>query len=81
MGSVATVFKVYIENGKENEVSKAIKETLKPKNMQVEEVAFGIKVAKVLFVHEDTEGSSAFEEKLRKIHGVNEVEVDDETLL
>ncbi len=81
MGSVATVFKVYIESGKEGDVSKEIREKLKPKNMQVEDVAFGIKVAKVLFVHEDTEGSSSFEERLRKISGVNEVEVDDETLL
>ncbi len=81
MGKVATVFKVYIENGKEAEVSKAIKEKLKPNGMQIEEVAFGIKVLKVMFVHEDEEGSTSFEDGLRKIPDVTEVEIEGESLL
>jgi translation elongation factor EF-1beta len=81
MGKVATVFKVYIENGREAEVSKEIKETLKPNGLQVEEVAFGIKVLKVMFIHEDEEGSTSFEENLRKIKDVTEVEIDGESLL
>ena len=62
-------------------VSRSVKETLQPKSMQLEDVAFGIKVLKVLFIHEDSDGSSALEEKLRKIKGVNEVEVEEESLL
>ncbi len=81
MAKVATLFKVYPNNGEEEEVRRNVRETLQPKSMQLEDVAFGIKVLKVLFVHEDSEGSSAFEEKLRKIKGVNEVEVEEESLL
>lgn len=81
MGKVATVFKVYTEGGKEAEVSKEIKDKLKPNGMQMEEVAFGIKVLKVMFVHEDEEGSTAFEENIRKIKNVTEVEIEGESLL
>ncbi len=81
MSTVATVFKVYVEPGKETEVLDNIKKTMNPKAMQSDEVAFGIKVIKVMFVHEDQEGSTLFEEKLRKINGVTEVEVDQESLL
>ena len=81
MGKVATVFKVYIENGKDAEVSQEIKDKLKPNGLQVEEVAFGIKVLKVMFIHEDEEGSTRFEESLRKIKDVTEVEIDGESLL
>ncbi len=81
MSSVATVFKVYVESGKEQEVSDSIRKTLNPKAVQTDEVAFGIKVLKVMFVHEDSEGSTALEDGLRKIGGVTEVEVEDESLL
>ncbi len=81
MGSVATVFKVYPEPGSEDAAKKEIEAKLKPKGIQVEEIAFGIKVIKVLFVHDDKEGSTELEEKLRKVKGINEVEVEDETLI
>ena len=81
MGNVATLFTVYPDAGKEAEVQKAITDKLRPKGMQLEEVAFGIKVLKVMFVHEDTAGSTVFEEKLKKVAGVTEVEVADESLL
>ena len=81
MGNVATLFTVYPDTGKEDEVQRLITEQLKPKGMQMEEIAFGIKVLKVMIVHEDTQGSTEFEEKLRKIPGVNNVEVSDESLL
>ena len=79
MGKVATIFKVYAEDT--DKVSSEIKEKLNPKSIQAEEIAFGIKVIKVMFVHEDSEGSIVFEEKLKAISGVSEVEVADETLL
>jgi translation elongation factor EF-1beta len=81
MGKVATVFKVYLEQGKENEIMKNISATLKPQAMQMEDIAFGIKVLKIMYVHEDTEGSTGYEEKLRKVAGVTEVEVAEESLL
>ncbi|MCL5419958.1 MAG: hypothetical protein M1354_03735 [Candidatus Marsarchaeota archaeon] len=81
MGKVATVFKVYVDNGTDASASREIKEKLKPNGIQSEEVAFGIKVLKVMFIHEDDEGSTAFEEKLKRIHNVTEVEIDSESLL
>ena len=81
MGNVITLFKVYTEPGNEEKVSAEIKNILNPKGMQLEDIAFGIKVIKVMFVHDDSEGSSIIEEKLRKVNGVTEVEVADESLM
>ncbi|MGC8662742.1 MAG: hypothetical protein ACP5RT_03080 [Candidatus Micrarchaeia archaeon] len=81
MGKVGVVFKVYANNGEEEKVSDEIAKKLKPNGMQLEDVAFGIKIIKVLFIHEDNEGSSSYEDKLRKINGVKEVEVEEEGLL
>ncbi len=81
MGDVAVLFRVYPEEGKADEVKASIIENLHPKSIALEDVAFGIKVIKVLFIHDDKTGSSEFEEKLRNVKGVNEVEVLDETLI
>lgn len=80
MGEVAVLFRVYTDAGKEETVRKTITDTLKPKGSQLEEVAFGIKTIKVLFVHDDSAGSSEIEEQLKKIPGVNEVEIIEESL-
>lgn len=79
MGKVATIYKVYADNAEQ--VRDTISKSLKPQSIQLEEIAFGIKVIKVMFVHEDEEGSIVFEEKLRGIEGVKEVEVAEESLL
>ncbi|MGC8547859.1 MAG: hypothetical protein ACP5MC_02580 [Candidatus Micrarchaeia archaeon] len=81
MGDVAVLFRVYPEGNNAEEVKKQIIDSLHPQSIAVEDVAFGIKVIKVLFVHDDKTGSSEFEDKLRKVKGVNEVEVLDETLI
>lgn len=81
MGDVAVLFRVYAEEGKEEEVRKSITDQLKPKGSQLEEVAFGIKTIKVLFVHDDSQGSSEIEELLKKIPGVSQVEIVEESLM
>jgi translation elongation factor EF-1beta len=81
MGKASVLFKVYPENGEEESVSKEIAEELKPTGMQLEDIAFGIRIIKVLFIHDDSEGSSVFEEKLKKLKGVKEVEVEEESLI
>ncbi len=81
MGDVAVLFRVYADAGREEEVKKEIKEKLKPRGIELEDIAFGIKVIKVLFIHGDKEGSSDIEDKLRKLGGVNEVEVLEESLI
>ncbi|HVA83073.1 MAG TPA: hypothetical protein VNF06_02825 [Candidatus Aquilonibacter sp.] len=81
MGKVAVLFKVYTEEGQQEEVANRIKTELKPNGIQMEEIGFGIKIIKVQFVYEDEQGSTKLEESLRKVQGVNEVEVIEETLL
>ncbi|MEM3781750.1 MAG: hypothetical protein QXT43_02195 [Candidatus Micrarchaeaceae archaeon] len=81
MGDAAVLFRVYTEEGKTEEVKEEITSTMKPKSIAIEDVAFGIKVLKVLFVHDDKEGSSGYEDKLKRIKGVSEVEVLEETLI
>ncbi|VVB77363.1 Elongation factor 1-beta [uncultured archaeon] len=81
-GKVAVIFQVYADAGKEEAVKKEIVEKLNPKGVQLEEVAFGIKIIKVMFINDDQAGTTDKEEaELRKISGVNEVEVIDESLL
>ncbi len=81
MGNVAVLFRVYAQEGKEETVRKEIVDKLKPKGSQLEDVAFGIKTIKVLFMHDDSTGSSEIEEQLRKISGVKEVEIVEESLV
>ena len=82
MGKVATVFKVYAEDIAQTDSIKAeISKDFKPTGIQVDDIGFGIKVIKVMFVHEDQDGSTSYEEGLRKIKGVRDVEVEDETLI
>lgn len=82
MGKVATLFKVYpAEDADANAVLASIKKDTAPTSMQMEEIGFGIKVIKVMYVHEDSEGSTHLEEKLRKVGGVKDCEVEEESLL
>lgn len=81
MGDVAVLFRIYAVEGGLDKVKKEIVEKLKPKGLQIEDVAFGIKTLKVLFIHDDKTGSSDIEEAIKKIPGVNEVEVLEETLI
>lgn len=81
MGKVATLFNVYSDPGMEEKVAKEITEKLKPNSIQTEEIAFGIKVIKAMFIHEDSEGSEKFEEELKGIPGATNVEVAEESLI
>ncbi|MDE1768660.1 MAG: hypothetical protein KGH64_02795 [Candidatus Micrarchaeota archaeon] len=79
MAKVATIFKVYADDA--DSVYARIKKDLAPQGIKLEEIGFGIKVIKVMYVHEDSEGSTDLEEKLRKVEGITDVEVDSETLV
>jgi len=81
MGNVAVLFKVYADGGSEEQVLKGIENAMHPKSARIEEIGFGIKIIKVLFVHDDSVGSTDFENQLSRITGVNNVEVDEETLI
>jgi translation elongation factor EF-1beta len=81
MSAVGVIYKVYPKDGELEKALDGIKK-LGPKSVQTEEVAFGIKVIKAFFTFDDADaGSSAMEEKLKGTEGVNEVEVEQETLI
>jgi translation elongation factor EF-1beta len=82
MSKVAVLFKVYPKDNMPDKVLTNIKEKMNPAGMQMEDVAFGIKVIKVLFKFDDTETSSSkIEDQLKKVDGVSEIEVVEEGLL
>jgi translation elongation factor aEF-1 beta len=82
MGKIAIIFKVYPEDNALDKALKNIKEKMAPKSMQEQEVAFGIKLIRVLFVLEDEDkAASKLEDALKQIDGVREVEVEEESLL
>ncbi len=81
MSKVSVIFKVYPEEGSLEAVSNSIK-VMNPKDLKTEDLAFGIKVVRAMFIFDDTQmRSSTLEDSLRKIKGVSEVEVEQETLI
>jgi translation elongation factor EF-1beta len=83
MAKVAVLFNVYPKDGTTPEKAMDnIKSSTNPAGMQLEEVAFGIKVIKVMYKFDDAETSSSkFEDKLKAVEGVGELEVAEEGLL
>jgi translation elongation factor EF-1beta len=82
MSKVAVLFNVYPKEGMLDQAMANIKRDMNPTGMQSEDVAFGIKVIKVLFKFDDTETSSSkIEDKLKLVEGVGELEVAEEGLL
>ncbi|MCL4379555.1 MAG: elongation factor 1-beta family protein [Candidatus Marsarchaeota archaeon] len=82
MSRVSVIFKVYPKEGAIDETANRIKEQLKPVAIQSEEVAFGIKVIKARFVFDNEKtNSSSIENQIRKIDGVSEIEVEEESLI
>ena len=82
MAQVVVIFKVYPKDGEFDNVMNALQSKLSPKGMQSEDVGFGIKLIKVMFTFDDSQTSSAkFEEHIRAIDGVSEVEVQEESLV
>ncbi|MCL5412498.1 MAG: elongation factor 1-beta family protein [Candidatus Marsarchaeota archaeon] len=83
MAKASVLFKVYPKDPEQvDKTMDSIKSAMDPVGMQMQDVAFGIKVIKVLFVMEDASvGSSGLEERLKKVAGVGEVEVEEESLL
>lgn len=82
MSRVGITFKIYPEEGQLDSAIDGIKREMNPAAVATEDIGFGIKVIKVLIKFEDTETSSSkLEEKIRSIKGVNEIEVESETLI
>jgi translation elongation factor EF-1beta len=76
-----TVMKIYPEE--KADTAKLLEAIYKVKgcaSARVEEFAYGIKIIRAGFVCEDSEGTD-FEEMVKKVPGVSEVQVDDVTLI
>lgn len=81
MSEVSIIFKVYPKEGGIEKMVAEIKK-LEPKDIKIEEIGFGIKIARVMFVFDDAKvSSSVIEEMLRNSKEVGEVEVEEESLL
>jgi len=82
MGSVAVTAKVFPESPEALEkVKNSIQKEIKPYKLDEEEVAFGMKALKVTIIVKDSSGGSDIEEKLKRIAGVSEVQVEEVTLI
>ena len=81
MGKVMTVMKVYPEEGAD--LPKLLDEVYAIKgcnSAKIEEFVFGAKIIKASFVCDDKEGVD-FEEKVKVLKGVSEVQVDEVGLI
>lgn len=81
MSDVSVIFKVYAEEGKLDSAMEGIRK-LNPNDIKTEELAFGMKAIKVMFIYDNASAdSSELEEKIRKVEGVSEIEVEQESLV
>ncbi|MGC8537732.1 MAG: hypothetical protein ACP5MZ_01970 [Candidatus Micrarchaeia archaeon] len=81
MSMVSIIFKVYPEESSFDSVASALK-GMEARDVKAEDIGFGIKVIKAMFVFDDTKtNSSSIEEAVKGIAGVSEVEVEEESLL
>jgi translation elongation factor EF-1beta len=82
MGKVAVIVKVFPESMEVfGEVKGTIEKEFKPYDIKEEEVAFGLKALKLTFLMDDKQGSGGIEEKLMKVKGVSEAQVEEVTLI
>ena len=81
MSMVSVIFRVYPEENRFDSVVSALK-GIEARDVKAEDIGFGIKVIKVMFVFDDTKtNSSSIEEAVKKVDGVSEVEVEEESLV
>ena len=82
MAKVGIVYKVYPKDDMLDSMVKEIKEKLSPAGLQTEDIGFGIQIVKAFCTFDDSEKSSSeIEESLKKLEGVSEVEVEQESLI
>ena len=82
MSSVMVLFKVYPKEGSLETALDEIRKKLSPKDIKEEEIGFGIKAIKVLFTYDNANmTSSQIEDSLKRLDSVEEVEVEQESLL
>jgi len=77
--NVIANFKIYLEDGnKMPEVKQAIEQMAKVNHFKEEDVGFGIKILRAFVMFNDDQGGmDELEEKIKKIPGVSETQLDD----
>lgn len=81
MSMVSIIFKVYPNENSFDSVASALK-GMEARDIKADDVGFGIRVIKAMFVFDDAKASSSsIEEAVKKIPGVSEVEVEEESLV
>ena len=81
MGKVMTVMKVFpLENADLDALLERVKKVEGCTVAKIEEYVFGAKIIQASFICDDAAGRD-FEEELKKVEGVSEVQVDEVGLL
>lgn len=82
MAEISIIYKIYLEDpSKVEEVKEEINEKFKPRDITIEDIGFGVKLIKALFILDEDEGISKFEEKLKGIKGISNIETESVTRL
>ncbi|HII39365.1 TPA: hypothetical protein HA318_05175 [Candidatus Micrarchaeota archaeon] len=81
MGKVMTVMKVFPQEETDlNALLEAVKAVKGCNSARIEDFVFGAKIIKASFICEDKEGVD-YEEVVKKVQGVSEVQVDEVGLI
>lgn len=77
MAEVIVRTKIYAKNPKDIEkIGKELAKIAKVGESKTEELAFGIKILRIVFIVNESEGLETLEEKIKKIKGVSQIEID-----
>ncbi len=78
MGEVAVTVKIFPEDVEKLEEIKAeVSKIVKIAKSDAEDIGFGLKALKIVFVMDDSGGVDEIEQKLSSIPGVSQVQVED----
>ncbi len=77
MGEVAVNMKIFVDNPENIEKVKGeINKIVEIKDSREEDIGFGIKVLRIVFIMDDSGGVDKIEEKINHLEHVNQVEVE-----
>lgn len=78
MGEVAVTVKIFPEDvEKLEEIKSAVSKVVKIAKSESEDIGFGLKALKIVFVMDDAGGVDEIEQKLSSIPGVSQVQIED----
>lgn len=82
MGTVAVVIRILPDAPENYESMKSeIIAKYNPQSIKEEDLAFGLKALRVMFMMDDKQGAGNIEDDLLKIKGVGQAQIEDMTLV